>query len=106
MNARKVTQAVAVLALLASTGGSASAAVTKAEIQAKLVEILALKLNVRPDQVLPTAAFIDDLGADSLETVEIVMAIEAEFNLEIPDENAARLLTVGQLTEFVSDALQ
>jgi acyl carrier protein len=58
---------------------------------------------VKPEEVVPEASFVDDLGADSLDTVELVMAFEEEFGAEIPDEDAEKLQTVGDAIKYVSE---
>ncbi len=68
----------------------------------KVKEIIMEQLGVGADQVTPQASFIDDLGADSLDTVELVMALEEEFNIEIPDEEAEKLTTVQQAIEYLN----
>jgi len=68
----------------------------------KVKEIIMEQLGVGADQVTPQASFIDDLGADSLDTVELVMAFEEEFNIEIPDEEAEKLTTVQQAIEYLN----
>ncbi|MFH0930481.1 MAG: acyl carrier protein [Candidatus Zixiibacteriota bacterium] len=72
-----------------------------ASIEEKVKEIIVEQLGVDPAQVTPEASFVNDLGADSLDTVELVMALEEEFNLEIPDEEAEKISTVGQTIEYV-----
>ena len=67
----------------------------------KFTEIIVDRLGVDPNQVTPEASFIDDLGADSLDTVELVMAFEEEFDLEIPDEDAEKLTSVGKALEYL-----
>lgn len=67
----------------------------------KIKEIVADKLSISEDQVTEEASFIDDLGADSLDTVELVMALEDEFDMDIPDEDAEKLTTVGKAMEYV-----
>ena len=64
--------------------------------------IIANQLGVEPDKVTPEAKFVEDLGADSLDTVELIMAFEEEFGLEISDEAAAELRSVGDAIEYIS----
>ena len=71
------------------------------ELLQKVKEIVADKLSISADQVTEDASFIDDLGADSLDTVELVMALEDEFDLDIPDEDAEKLTTVGKAIDYV-----
>jgi acyl carrier protein len=73
----------------------------KDELLQKIKEIVADKLSISEDQVTEEASFIDDLGADSLDTVELVMALEDEFEMDIPDEDAEKLTTVGKAIEYV-----
>ena len=63
--------------------------------------IVAEKLGVNADQVKPESSFVDDLGADSLDTVELVMAFEEKFNIEIPDEDAEKMKTVGNAISYL-----
>lgn len=63
--------------------------------------IIADQLGVKPEQVIETAKFVEDLGADSLDQVELVMALEEEFSAEIPDEDAAKLTTVGDAISYI-----
>jgi acyl carrier protein len=70
-------------------------------IEDKVKEIIVDQLGVEPDQVKPEAAFIEDLGADSLDTVELVMALEEEFDMEIPDEDAEKIRTVGDAINYI-----
>jgi len=72
-----------------------------AEIDAKVKQIIVDQLGVDANEVTETASFVDDLGADSLDTVELVMAFEEEFDVEIPDEEAEKLQTVGQALEYL-----
>tara|TARA_B100000212_G_scaffold283055_1_gene223182 strand:+ start:68 stop:310 length:243 start_codon:yes stop_codon:yes gene_type:complete len=67
----------------------------------RVKKIIISQLNVSEDQVTPEANFIDDLGADSLDQVELVMALEEEFGPEIPEEEAEKLQTVGSVIEYV-----
>ncbi len=67
----------------------------------RVKEIIVEQLGVSSDQVKPEARFIDDLGADSLDTVELIMALEEEFNVEIPDEDAEKMATVGDAMSYL-----
>ena len=64
-------------------------------------KLIAEQLGVKEEEVTPEASFIDDLGADSLDTVELVMALEEKFEIEIPDEEAEKITTVGQVTDYI-----
>ena len=68
---------------------------------AKVKEIIINELGVDPEKVTPEASFVDDLGADSLDTVELVMAFEEEFTIDIPDEEAEQLRTVGEAVAYI-----
>ncbi len=72
-------------------------------IEEKVKEIIADRLGVDPDEVTPEASFVEDLGADSLDTVELVMALEEEFGIEIPDEDAENIKTVGDAIEYIKN---
>ncbi len=69
----------------------------------KIKEAIIYKLGVEVSQITPEASFIDDLGADSLDTVELIMALEEEFDLEIPDEDAEALTTVKAVIDYIED---
>ena len=70
-------------------------------VEDKVKNIIVEQLNVEADQVKPEASFIDDLGADSLDIVELVMTMEEEMDLEIPDEDAEKLKTVGDVIGYI-----
>jgi acyl carrier protein len=72
-------------------------------IEERVREIIVEQLGVNADQVTPEAKFIEDLGADSLDTVELVMALEEEFGNEIPDEQAEKLQSVGDVIKYIED---
>ena len=72
-------------------------------VEEKVKNIIVEQLGVNPEQVTPTASFIEDLGADSLDTVELVMAFEEEFSIEVPDEDAEKLQTVGDVIKYVEE---
>jgi acyl carrier protein len=69
----------------------------------RIKKIIVEQLGVNEDQIKPEAKFIEDLGADSLDTVELVMALEEEFGTEIPDEEAEKLQSVGDVIKFIED---
>jgi len=69
----------------------------------RVKEIIVEQLGVNPEQVVLEAKFVEDLGADSLDTVELVMALEEEFNAEIPDEEAEKLTTVGEAISYIEN---
>ena len=71
------------------------------KLEERVKEIIVEQLGVNAEQVTPEASFIDDLGADSLDTVELIMAFEEEFGAEIPDEDAEKLTAVGKVTEYL-----
>ena len=72
----------------------------------KIKEAIIDKLGVEESQITPEASFIDDLGADSLDTVELIMALEEEFDLEIPDEDAENLTTVKAVMDYIEEKLK
>jgi acyl carrier protein len=71
------------------------------DVEAKVKEIIVQQLGVDAEKVTPDASFVDDLGADSLDVVELVMAFEEEFGCEIPDDAAETILTVGDAVKFL-----
>ncbi len=70
-------------------------------VDAKVKKIIAEQLGVEEEEVTPEASFIDDLGADSLDTVELIMAFEEEFGIEIPDEDAEKITRVKEAVEYI-----
>ena len=73
-------------------------------LEERIKQIIVDNLNVKAEQVTPEAKFIEDLGADSLDTVELVMALEEVFGNEIPDEDAEKLISVGDVIRYVEEA--
>lgn len=71
------------------------------KLEERVKEIIVEQLGANAEQVTPEASFIDDLGADSLDTVELIMAFEEEFGEDIPDEDAEKLTTVGKVVEYL-----
>jgi acyl carrier protein len=69
----------------------------------KVKSIIAEQLGVKIEEVKPEASFIDDLGADSLDTVELIMALEEEFSVEIPDEDAEKMTKVGDAIKYIEE---
>ncbi len=72
-------------------------------VEEKVKSIIAEQLGVKLEEVTEDASFIDDLGADSLDTVELIMALEEEFNIEIPDEDAEKMTTVGDAIRYIDE---
>ena len=72
-----------------------------ATVDERVKKIIAEQLGVEAGEVTPEASFVEDLGADSLDTVELVMALEEEFEIEIPDEDAEKILTVGKALDYI-----
>ena len=70
-------------------------------VEKRVKEIIVEQLGVNESEVTPAAKFVDDLGADSLDLVELVMALEEEYNIEISDEEAEKILTVGDAIEYI-----
>jgi len=67
----------------------------------KVIEVVIDKLGVEEDKIVPDASFVDDLGADSLDTVELIMQLEEEFGIEIPDEDAEKITTVKKAVDYI-----
>ena len=74
-----------------------------ASVEDRVKKIVVEQLGVKEEDVIPTASFIDDLGADSLDTIELVMAFEEEFDMEIPDEQAEQMTTVQQVIDKINE---
>ncbi|MGZ8364890.1 MAG: acyl carrier protein [Nitrospira sp.] len=74
-----------------------------ATVDERVRKIIAEQLGVEEGEVTPEASFVEDLGADSLDTVELVMALEEEFSIEIPDEDAEKILTVGKALDYIKE---
>ena len=74
-------------------------------ISEKIKGVIAEQLGVKSEEVTDQAKFVDDLGADSLDTVELVMALEEEYGVEIPDEDAEKLTTVGEAIKYIEKKL-
>ncbi len=77
---------------------------TKSDIEAKVKNIIVEKLGVDEGVVTPEASFTNDLGADSLDTVELIMEFEKEFDIQIPDDQAENIATVGQAISYIEEA--
>ncbi len=73
----------------------------RAEVEKLVKEITVEQLGVNPNEITENASFVDDLGADSLDTVELVMAFEEKFGLEIPDEDAEKIRTIGEAINYI-----
>ena len=74
-----------------------------ADIKEKVVSIIVDKLGVNPEDVVETASFTNDLGTDSLDTVELIMEFEKEFNVTIPDDQAEKISTVGDALKYIEE---
>ncbi|MDD3296214.1 MAG: acyl carrier protein [Candidatus Omnitrophica bacterium] len=74
-------------------------------VDEKVKDIISEQLGVKKEEIKPESSFIDDLGADSLDTVEVVMALEEEFGIEIPDEDAEKITTVGEAIKYIEDKI-
>jgi acyl carrier protein len=75
-------------------------------IEARVKKIIVEQLGVKEEEVTPYASFVDDLGADSLDTVELVMALEEEFETEIPDEDAEKITTIQQAVDYINSHIK
>ena len=75
-----------------------------ADVEEKVKEIICEQLNVSAEDVVPEASFVDDLGADSLDQVELIMALEEEFDVSIPDEDAEKIATVKDALDYIKKA--
>lgn len=76
-----------------------------AAVDERVKKIIVEQLGVEEDDVITEAKFVEDLGADSLDTVELVMAFEEEFEIEIPDEDAEKILTVGRAVDYITEKM-
>lgn len=77
-----------------------------ASVSERVIDIVAEQLGVSKEQINPETSFVNDLGADSLDTVELVMELEEEFDINIPDDAAEKIQTVGQAIEYIDKACQ
>jgi acyl carrier protein len=76
------------------------------DLDGRVADIIVEQLGVSRDEIVPEASFIDDLGADSLDIVELVMAMEEKFDIEIPDEDAEKIQTIGDAVEYLKERLE
>ena len=77
-----------------------------ASVQERVIDIVASQLGVDKEKVTPETSFVNDLGADSLDTVELVMELEEEFDINIPDDQAEKIKTVGEAVEHIKQAIR
>ncbi len=75
------------------------------QLEERVTNIIVNHLNISQEEVIPEASFVDDLGADSLDIVELVMAMEEEFGIEIPDEDAEKIQTIGDAIAYLKEKL-
>ena len=75
------------------------------DLESRIIEIIAEQLGMDPTEIESESTYVDDLGADSLDIVELIMALEEEFEVEVPDEEAEKLLTVHQTVEYIRDRI-
>lgn len=75
------------------------------EVEEKVKSIICEQLDVSEEDVVPSASFVDDLGADSLDQVELIMAMEEEFDVSIPDEDAEKIVTVKDAVDYITKAI-
>ena len=75
-------------------------------VDERVRDIIAEQLGVKKEEIKSESSFVDDLGADSLDTVEIVMALEEEFGIEIPDEDAEKMSTVGEAIKYIDEKIK
>lgn len=76
------------------------------DIEQRIIEIIAEQLGMDVDEIQPDCTYVEDLGADSLDIVELIMAIEEEFEIEVPDEDAEKLLTVQETIDYVMGKIE
>lgn len=81
-------------------------ATVETSIEARVKKIIVYTLGIDESDITPQASFINDLGADDLDTVELIIAFEEEFDISIPDEDAENLLTVGSVVDYITDHLE
>ncbi len=76
---------------------------SEANINTRVVKIVSEQLGIEESKIMPESSFVDDLGADSLDTVELVMAFEEEFDVEIPDEDSRKITTVSDVLDYIKN---
>ncbi len=79
---------------------------SSASVEGRLKVVIVEQLSVEPEKIDPESSFVDDLGADSLDLVELIMALEEEFDIEIPDEEAEKITTVYAALAYINDKLE